>query len=251
MLKALAEAVARYTETREGESPFSTAIEGLTILRSDHEKSPDHMIFKPALCIVVQGAKWAIFGEKRYDYRAGQALVVSVEMPALGRVAEASPREPCLVVILEFDLSAMREVLESLETPIAATENFGLGVFVSDFDGPLCDCMLRLVRLLETPEVIPVLSPLIMREIFYWLLTGPQGGQVAKIALANGHAESVIRAIHTLRSRFTETVKIEELALIAQMSPSAFQGDYRDNTATVPETTPPARGAAIDGERGI
>ncbi len=53
----LVAAVTRYTDAQAGEGPFATAIEGLTILRSNHEKRPSHMIFKPALCIVVQGAK--------------------------------------------------------------------------------------------------------------------------------------------------------------------------------------------------
>ena len=107
----LLEAVRRFADAQVGESPFVTAIEGLTILRSDHEKRPNHLIFKPALCITVQGAKRAIFGGQRFDYGAGQALLVSVEMPALGTVAQASPSEPYLGVIIEFDLAVMREVL--------------------------------------------------------------------------------------------------------------------------------------------
>jgi transcriptional regulator GlxA family with amidase domain len=79
-----------------------------------------------------------------------------------------------------------------------------------------------MVRLLETPKAIPILYPAIMREICYWLLTGPHGGEVMNMTLAHGHAQSVITAIHTLRSRFAEPVRGEELASIARMSPSAF-----------------------------
>ena len=78
----LLEAVTRYTNAQTGESAFVTAVEGLTILRSEGEARPGHMVIKPALCIVVQGAKWTMFGSRRFDYRVGQALVVSVEMPA-------------------------------------------------------------------------------------------------------------------------------------------------------------------------
>ncbi len=234
MLDELVESVRRYTEAQVGESPFRTAIEGLTLLRSDHEKRPNHLIFKPALCIVVQGAKWAIFGDQRFDYRAGQALVVSVEMPALGTVAEASPSEPYLGVILEFDLAVMREVLDKLDTPPEAGSKVDRGVFVWDFDGPLADCALRMVRLLDTPRAIPVLYPAIMREICYWLLTGPHGGEVVKMTLANSHAHRVIRAIHTLRDRFAEPIRIEELALIARMSPSAFHRQFKAITSMTP-----------------
>jgi AraC-like DNA-binding protein len=213
---------------------FATSIEGLTILRSDHQKRPSHLIFRPALCITVQGAKWAIFGDRRFDYKAGQALVVSVGMPALGTVAEASPSEPYLGVILEFDLAVMREVMAELDTPPKPRDHLGWGVFVTDFDGPLADCALRMVRLLDTPQAVPVLYPAVMREICYWLLTGPHGGEIAKIILANSHARRVIDAIHSLRDRFAEPVRIDDLASIARLSPSAFHRQFKAITSMTP-----------------
>jgi len=234
MSEALVEAVTRYTDAQSGEGPFATAIAGLTILRSDHEKQPAHLIFKPALCIVVQGAKWAMFGDSRLDYRAGQALVVTVEVPAFGRVAEASPGEPYLGIIIEFDQAIMHEVMGGLATPPEVSGKVGSGVFVTDFDGPLADCALRMVRLLGTPDAIPMLYPSIMREICYWLLTGPHGGEVARITLTNSHAHRIIGAIHALRERFTQPVRIEALAESAQMSPSAFHRQFKALTSMTP-----------------
>jgi AraC-like DNA-binding protein len=234
MLNGLLEAVTRYTNAQIDESPFVTVIDGLTILRANHEKPPSHMVQKPALCVVVQGAKWTTFGNKRFDYRAGQALVVSVEMPASGRVIEASPSEPHLAVIIEFDLGVMREVMEGLDAPPIVASDTGHGVFVTDFDGPLAECVLRAVRLLDTPKAIPMLYPAIMREICYWLLTGPHGGDVARMTLANNHAQRVINAIHELRGRFAESVRIEELAAIAQLSPSAFHRQFKALTSMTP-----------------
>jgi len=234
MLDTLVAAVTRYTNAQPGESPYTTAIDGLTILRSNHEKPPAHLIFKPALCIVLQGAKWAIFGDKRYDYRAGQGLVVSVELPALGRVAEASLAEPYLGVIIEFDLVAMREVMEGLTPRPESSRDLGPGVFVSDVDGPMADCALRLIRLLDTPDAIPMLVPLIMRELSYWLLTSPCSGDIARIALANSHSRQLVRAIHLLRDRFMDPVRIEELAMTAGMSPSAFHRQFKAFTSMTP-----------------
>ena len=234
----LVDTVTRYTEAQNKPSPFATAVPGLTLLRSDHPKRPGHLIFKPALCIVVQGAKWAIFGDKRVDYRAGEALVVSVEMPAYGTVAEASPTEPYLGIIIEFDLGLMREVLETLDAETLAlprvTSDGGRGVFVTNFDGPLADCALRMVRLLGTPQAIPILYPAIMREICYWLLSGPQGGAVIKMTLANSHPRCILSAIHALRDRFTEPVRIEELASAAHLSPSAFHRQFKAITSMTP-----------------
>lgn len=234
MLDTLIAAVTRYTDAQPGESPFATAIDSLTILRSNQERPPAHLIFKPALCIVLQGAKWANFGDKRYDYRAGQALVVSVELPALGRVAEASPAEPYLGVIIEFDLAAMRKVMEGMTARPEHSGDSGPGVFVSDVDGPMADCALRLIRLLDTPEAIPTLAPLIMHELSYWMLTGPRGGDIARIALANSHSRQLVRAVHLLRDRFMDPIRIEELAMTAGMSPSAFHRQFKAFTAMTP-----------------
>jgi AraC-like DNA-binding protein len=235
MPSALIEAVKRYTDQQAGkESPFITAVDGMAILRADHEKPAAHMIMKPALCVVVQGSKWTTFGDRRYDYPAGRALVVSVEMPAFSRVVQASPAEPFLAIVLQFDLAVMRDVMERLETPPKPEDNLGRGVFVTDFDGPLSDCMLRMVRLLDTPQAIPILAPMIMREIGYWLLTGPHGNEVAKVVLANSHAQRVVTAIHALRDQFAETIRIEELAAVAQMSPSAFHRQFKALTSMTP-----------------
>lgn len=234
MTRALIESVKRYTERQGGESPFVTPIDGVTILRADRERHPSHLVMKPALCVVVQGAKWSTFGGKRYDYRAGQALVVSVELPAMSRIVQASPDEPYLCVVIEFDLSLMREVMEQLDRPPASEGELGHGVFVTDFDGPLADCVQRAIRLLDTPRAIPVIAPMIMREICYWLLAGPHGGEVAKLVLANGHVERVVSAIHNLRNRFAETVRVEELASLAQMSLSAFHRQFKALTSMTP-----------------
>jgi AraC-like DNA-binding protein len=155
-------------------------------------------------------------------------------MPAFSRVVEATPTEPYLGVIIEFDRAVMRDVMEGLDTPPKPADNVGRGVFVTDFDGPLAECVLRMVRLLDTPKAIPMLAPMIMREICYWLLTGPHGGEVAKVVLANSHVQRVINAIHALRNQFTETVRIEDLAAIAQMSPSAFHRQFKALTSMTP-----------------
>ncbi len=230
----LAKALLRYTESQPGENPFMTAIDGLAILRSDHPKPPTHMISRPAMCIVAQGAKWATFGDNRLEYRAGQALVIGVETPSIGRVVAASPRQPCLVLAFELDLAIMRSVAEGLDAPPRMRGEPGRGVFVTDFQGPLADCALRLVRLLDTPKAIPTLQPIIMRGICYWLLTGPHGGDVARISLVDSPSQRVINAMHSLRNRFKETVRIEELAAIALMSPSAFHRQFKALTSLTP-----------------
>ena len=234
MADHLVQSVLRYTGQQSGKSPFATAIEGLTVLRSDHPKPLSHMVIKPALCITLQGAKWTAFGDRRFDYRAGQALVVGVEMPAVGQITQASPTEPYLGLVVELDLGVMREVLGNLDRAPVVMESARHGVFVSDFAGPLADCVERAVRLLDTPQAIALLYPALMREICYWLLTGPHGGEVAKMALGTDRIRRIINAVHALRDRYAEHVRVEDLASIAQLSPSAFHRQFKALTAMTP-----------------
>ncbi len=234
MAESLAEVVLRYTEAQPGNSPFSTCVEGLTILRSDHQRRANPLLYKPALCITVQGTKSATFGNQCHRYSAGQAMLVSVEMPGFGTVMEASPDKPYLGIVLELDLAVLRTVASELANPPKPSEPTEGGVFVTDFDGPLMDCTLRLLRLLDTQNAIPVLYPAIMREISYWLLSGPHGGGVITMTLSNDHEHRILQAIHYLRDHFTASVRIGDLAAVAQLSPSAFHRQFKTVTAMTP-----------------
>ena len=234
-LQELAQVVQRYTEDDGGSNPFITSIEGFTILRSDHAKQPAHRILKPALCITIQGSKWAIFGEKRFDYHAWQALVVTVEMPSRGTVSAASPQEPFLGLVIELDRPVMQETIEELDLHLKPElKDRARGAFVMDLNPQLVDCALRSVQLLSTPDAIPMLYPGIMREICYWLLTGPGGDQIVSMTMATEQDSRVIRAINHLRDKFSDAVRVEDLALASGMSPATFHRQFKNVTSMTP-----------------
>lgn len=234
MPSPLAEALLRYTERQTGESPFLTVLPGVAVMRSDHPRPPSHILSGPAVCLVAQGAKWGNFGGRQLEYRAGQALVIGVETPSVGKVFEAAPGAPCLVLMFELDLTVLREVAETLDPPLQVSGPPRRGVFVTNFDGPLADCALRLARLLETPQAAPALQPAIMREICYWLLAGPQGGDIARLALKTGPSRHLQDALKALRDRFRDAVRVEDLAQVAHMSVSAFHRQFKALTSYTP-----------------
>jgi AraC-like DNA-binding protein len=234
MTETLAAVLLRFTDRQDGESPYSTPIEGVGVMRSDRPKPPAHRLLSPALCIVAQGAKWATVGDAVLEYRAGQALVIAVDTPSVGRVVEASPGAPCLVLAIGLDLAVLRDVAGELGAQASPDDAPGRAVFVTDFQGPLSDCALRLARLLERPEALAALYPGIMREICYWLLAGPHGGDIARLALKNSPSERVVRALNTLRTRFREPVRVEELAEVAHMSAAVFYRRFKALTALAP-----------------
>jgi AraC-like DNA-binding protein len=233
-LAELADALHRWTERSGGDSPFATPIEGVFVMRSDSPKPPSHFVQQPSVCVVAQGAKWALFGGGQLAYRAGQALVIAVDTPSTGRVVRASSDEPCLVLAFALDLATLRDVAAAMPAAPQPAGKRGRGVLVTDFDGPLADCALRLVRLFDTPAAISVLYPSLMREICYWLLAGPQAGEVAHLALAGSPARPLIAALQVIGEGFRRTLRVEELARIARLSPSAFHRHFRTLTGLAP-----------------
>jgi AraC-like DNA-binding protein len=235
MQTALIDALNAYADANGGgEGIFMTPIPGFGFMRTSHETLPHRIIYKPSLCIVAQGEKEVMFGDALMTYREGQALIVNVEIPASGRVTKASPEKPLIGLVLELDTAIMREVMEDLETPPTPNDDVGLGAFVGAIEGPLADCVVRLVRLLPTPKAIPVLYPTIMREICFWLLSGEHGHEVAKLVLPNSRTRRLSEAILTLRNNFTHPMRIEQLAAVAHMSPSSFHQHFKTLTSMTP-----------------
>jgi AraC-like DNA-binding protein len=235
MSSTLKEALTRYIEANGGaDGIFYTAIDGLVLIRAGREQVPTHVINRPALCIVAQGAKQVTIGNDVFDYGKMHALVARVELPAFNRVTRASKEEPFLGIALELDIGVMCNVMEELAAPPKLDSAGGLCVFVDDFGGQLADCLLRLVRMLETPKAIPILYPSVMREICFWLLAGPNGGEVCKLALPSSHARCVAKAIYLLRENFIRPVRIEQLADAARMSPSSFHQHFKMLTSMTP-----------------
>ncbi|MDE1992359.1 MAG: AraC family transcriptional regulator [Rhizobiaceae bacterium] len=235
MRSDLKEAITAFTKAHGGGNHFfPTPVGGFYLMQSTQQMMPHPMVYKPTLCLVIQGAKQLLLGDAIFDYGEMQALIVSIELPAFGRVIKASEEEPYLAISLEFDVGIMREVMEQLDTPPKPNGNTGFGLFVQDVEDQLADCMLRLMRLVETPKAIPVLYPAIMREICFWLLTGPNGGEVCKLGLPDSHTRRIADAIRVLRENFAEPIRIEQLAAVARMSPSSFHQHFKTLTSMTP-----------------
>lgn len=233
--RPLLDAVTAYIDEQGGgQGLFPTAIEGFNIVRSFQSMMPMRNIYRPSLCVVLEGGKELHLGDQRLSYGTMECLVVSVGVPATGQIVEASEEAPYVGVMIDFDVATLREVLEQLDTRPTQVEESGPCAFVAKVDQPLADCILRLVRLLATPKAIPVLAPSIVREICFWLLSGPHGGELCKLALPESNIERVVRAVSTLHTNFADTLRVEHLAEIARMSPSSFHQHFKALTSMTP-----------------
>lgn len=218
----------------DADGAFETPVPGLFLSRSSERVMPNHRIYRPALCVVLQGGKAITLGDTTLQYGEMQALVVALEVPALGSIVRASRSEPYLGLTLEFDIGIMREVMSALhEQPMQAQADQA-AIFVQDVDEQLASCVSRILRLATDPKAIPVLYPAIMREISYWLMTGPHAADLTRVVARDSHARRITEALRLLRQNYARTVRVEELAASAGMSPSAFHKHFKDLTAMTP-----------------
>jgi AraC-like DNA-binding protein len=191
-------------------------------------------VYQPCLAIVVQGRKRAILNDEVYHYDALNYLVVGVTLPGLGQVLEASPEHPYLSLRLNLDLEEIARLVLQLGDRGPSPTTADRGLFVARLDEPLLDAVLRLVKLLDTPEDIDVLAPVVQREIYYRMLRGELGSRLVDLAQTEGGNHRIVRAIEWLKQHYAAPLRIEALAEAVHMSPSALHHRFKAVTAMSP-----------------
>ncbi len=230
----LKRAVADYVARHGGDDAvLATPVEGVVLMCSTCARLPFRKVYKPSLCVVAQGAKRIELNDRVLDYEAGAALAVGIELPGHGSVTRATRAEPFLGMTIAFDIALLREVLEQMPVPPRPSGE-RLGAFVEHLSAPVQDCLVRLVALFETPEAVPVLYPALMRELYYRLLTGPNGREFCKIARSDSHIQRIADAIWLMRKDVSRPLRIEEMAEAARMGLSSFYRHFKTLTALTP-----------------
>jgi len=221
-----------------GDGVTRTALPGVSVLRSPTTTEPLGDVVGPTLGVVVQGVKETALNGRAFTYGPGQFLIVSVELPLVGHIAQASADEPLLAFVLELRPDRIASLL--LETAPAATVRPGgvdttpAAIAVSDASPALLDAIGRLLALLDAPADADALAAGIEREILWRLVTGPQGATVRQIGLADSRLAHLARAIGWIRRHYDETLRVEALAALAAMSVSSFHRHFRAVTSMTP-----------------
>lgn len=235
-MRALKQAVIEYARGHANADGLATTpVPGLRMMCVHAPSGPMHSIYRPLVCLVLQGAKHMTIGAEAREFGAGQSVIVGADMPVTGRVVTASRQEPYLAVAVEIDMAVFRELAlqtgPAVDPPSAATRR---SLFVDDTDAAALDCATRLVRLLDRPDAAPVLRPGIMRELHYWLLSGRHGDVLRALALPDSHASRLAEAIRILRAEHQAPIRVERLATAAGMSLTAFHRHFKTMTSLTP-----------------
>jgi AraC-like DNA-binding protein len=209
-------------------------LQGLHLYRHSFPLEQVYSVVEPSLCVVAQGSKEFLLGDSRYLYDPLHYLLVTVDLPNVGQVLEASQERPFLSLRLELAPTLVGEVL--VEVGHSSPRDYAevRAIDVSPLDGHLLDAVVRVMRLLDSPAEARVLLPLITREIIYRLLVGEQGGRLRHLAILGGYTPHIARAIERLRQDFDQPLRIESLARELGMSVSVFHHHFKAVTALSP-----------------
>ncbi|KQU45129.1 AraC family transcriptional regulator [Sphingomonas sp. Leaf339] len=210
----------------------STAMPHVSLIRADAPSTPTAAVYEASLCIIAQGSKRVSIGEHSVVYDAAHYLLVSVDLPLVGHVLDASPERPYLCCKIDLDASILADLMAIEGGGLVRTDLPVLGVYPGDPD--LIDAACRLVGLLDRPDTIRALAPLIEREILYRLLTGPHGPMLRHVATAGSHLNQVSRAIAAIRRRFDAPIRIDDVAAEAGMSSSSLHVHFKAITRMTP-----------------
>lgn len=226
----IAELVARYANDDNPES----AIGGLYLTRRCSPSGRLHIDQRPSFWLVAGGRKCLTVGDEELHYGVGDCLLVALDLPATARILQASEAEPHLCVGVAINPARLAELIGRLPEQASASPSGMRGVAVNPASPELLDATLRLLRLLERPDDVAAMAPLIEQEILYRLLSGPHGARLLHIAMAEGQGHRVTRAVAWLRQHFAQPLRIEALADHVGMSESSLHHHFKAVTNMTP-----------------
>ena len=223
------------SRTAVTDGSVETAIRGLHVSRYTAPTPHNHVAQWPCFGLVLQGAKSLELGGDTYRYGVGDYLVVSLDLPVTSCVIEASVERPFMGMGLAIDPVRVKDLLARIEAvPQMFAPDEMRGVAVTLAPPELLDAALRLLRLLDRPQDIAALAPLLEQEILYRLLTGPLGPRLLQIATADTPSNRIARAVDWLRQHYARPLRIDELAETVGMSASSLHHHFKAVTAMTP-----------------
>ncbi len=230
----MAQLAASLSKLTEQEHYLTTQVPGLSLFRKTDAAEPITGFYEPSVCLIAQGAKHVQLGEESYVYDTEHYLFSGIHLPVVAKVIEASNAKPYLGLKLTFDYQEIAQLMADSQLPAPKGQSSVRGMATGTLSLPLISAFQRLVDLVDDKEHIAILAPLIRREIFYRLLMGEQGQKLCQLAIMGTQTHQVACVITWLKANFSQSIRIEDLANIANMGISTFHHHFRNMTALSP-----------------
>ncbi|MFL0365615.1 AraC family transcriptional regulator N-terminal domain-containing protein [Pseudobacillus sp. 179-B 2D1 NHS] len=229
--RELLQIIEKFTPT---DGTHDTQVPGLRFIRVSRLSEPVYSVYEPSLCIIAQGSKAVMLGQEAYHYNPNSYLTASIHLPITGQVIEASRETPYLSLQILFDMDQILDVIQVSGEAIRARGETGRGLKVSRMNDTLMDAVLRLVKLVEAPEDIPLLAPSTIREVIYRILQNESKTSLMQFAVIGSHAQRIAMVVEKLNRDFAQPLRVDELAEEARMSPSSLYHYFKEVTGMSP-----------------
>ncbi|MBE3990927.1 AraC family transcriptional regulator [Vibrio parahaemolyticus] len=227
----LAEKIQKWTGDA---TQFDTEIPGLKLSRWTTPTQPTSYSHNPSICLIAQGKKRVLLGGDSFTYDTNHFLISSVNLPITANIVEATEEAPYLGLIMELVLQEISQLIVDSELSFNSSKEAQKGIAVGELSAYLQDAFIRLMALLDEPENIKILAPVIKREIFYRLLMTEQGARLNQIVTTGSHSHQIAKAIDWLKNNFVKPLSVGDLAAYSGMSKSAFYTHFRSMTSMTP-----------------
>jgi len=211
----------------------SQILPGITNFRRERVSDLEAFIYQPVICLILRGAKVTSIGDQTADLKAGDALLVSHDLPVVSKITRASPEAPYLALILSLDLGLVRGLYELVGDDLAPSDD-ARSITAGPTDPAWLDPLGRYLALMNRPLDVRVLGTSLLKEIHYRLLLSPIGGMLRNLLTMDSHASRIAKAIAQMRRDFRSPLVVADLARTAGMSASSFHDHFRSVTGTTP-----------------
>lgn len=229
LMSELCSLIARNVGVNETRRP----LENIILRCEDGPSPPSSYIVEPHFAVIAQGAKRSVLADQVFQYAAGNFLIFSVDLPMSSYITRASAAEPFLGFGMTLKPDAIAALLLESGAPLKAAPDTA-GFAVGDLTDDLLEPVVRMLRLLDRPQDVAVLKPMIEREILWRLIHSDLGTVVRQLGLVESRITRVGRAIVWLRNHYAEPVRVEDLADMVEMSVTSFHRHFLGVTAMSP-----------------
>ncbi|CDX38921.1 DNA-binding domain-containing protein, AraC-type [Mesorhizobium sp. SOD10] len=190
-------------------------------------------LYRSMICFILQGSKRVAIGDTLLSYDSAQYFISALDLPLIGQILDAGKDRPYVAVSLVLEPALLAELAATMPS-VRESDQKGMGVAINPMTAPLRDTLLRLLSLLDSPGDIPVLAPMIERELLYRLLQGPQGRLLRQIARPDGALDRVRRAIAWIRDHPFAHLRIDALCDASGMSRASLHRHFQAMTGFSP-----------------
>lgn len=216
----------------EGYNP--TALASVRLLRSNRPLTRTPVLYDPGIVIVCQGCKRGYFGQRTYVYDAHQYLAVSVPVP-FAMETDASAQAPLLALYLHLEFPLAAELMLQIDRHGGTAHGVEPQAMMSSpMDDAVHLSVQRLLQALADPMEAAILGPQLLRELYYRILTGPQGTAMRAALAMRGRFGKIGKALQLIHASYAQALDVARLAQEAGMSAPSFHSHFKAVTCTSP-----------------